>query len=61
MGAGGLLRVSPKEQERKGVGKKGQGGMVTEAVSCREVDPTPQRREKPALQAAWWWALPECV
>jgi hypothetical protein len=61
MRAGGLLRVSPKEQERKDVGKKGQGRAVTEAMSCREVGPTPQRHEKPALQAAWLWALPECV
>lgn len=36
MRAGGLLRVIPEDQQRKGAGEKGQGGMVAGAVKNAE-------------------------
>lgn len=43
MRAGGLLRVSPEDRQRKGAGEKGQGGMVPGAVGNAEKW-TPNRR-----------------
>lgn len=43
MRAGGLLRVSPEDRQRKGAGEKGQGGMVARAVENAEKW-TPHRR-----------------
>lgn len=36
MRAGGLLRVSPEDRQRKGAGEKGQGGVVAGAVGNAE-------------------------